>query len=79
MIEKTANADSNKTTFISRSWVVCQHCLLCDNTREIPHGYGVGNYPWVCDECKEAIAFIKDFRKNCGEAQKMLDEMKDSR
>lgn len=35
-----------------------QSCLLCDNTREI-------HYPthslWVCDECKEAIAFVKEF------------------
>ena len=60
MIEKTANANSKKTAFIeASSWVVCQRCLLCNNTHEIPHGYGVGNYPWVCDECKEAIDFLK--------------------
>ena len=37
-----------------------QGCLLCDNVREVP--YGCNYYPWVCDECKEAIAFIKDFK-----------------
>ena len=53
-----------------------QECILCENTREMPIGYG-NNYPWVCDECKEAMAFLKDFMKSCDEAQKMLDEMKD--
>lgn len=38
-----------------------QSCLLCKNTREIPHPRCY-SYPWVCDECKEAIAFIKDFK-----------------
>ena len=38
-----------------------QPCLLCENTREIPHPMCY-SYPWVCDECKEAIAFIKDFK-----------------
>lgn len=39
-----------------------QECLLCDNAREIPHGYG-SYYPWVCDECKEAIAYLKTIKK----------------
>ena len=38
-----------------------QPCMLCDNTREIPHPMHY-HYPWVCDECKEAIAFVKEFR-----------------
>jgi hypothetical protein len=50
-----------------------QFCMLCENTREVPHGYG--NHPWICDECKEAIAFIKDFMKSCAKAQDMLNEM----
>jgi hypothetical protein len=37
----------------------CQSCLLCENTRELPEGMHYCNTPWVCDECKEAIAFIK--------------------
>jgi hypothetical protein len=38
-----------------------QPCMLCDNAREIPHPMHY-HYPWVCDECKEAIAFVKEFR-----------------
>ena len=41
---------------------MCQCCLLCENTREFINGYPPGPSPWVCDECKEAIAFIKDFK-----------------
>ena len=39
-----------------------QQCLLCENTRGLPEGMHYCNTPWICDECKEAIAFIKDFK-----------------
>ena len=39
-----------------------QQCLLCENVRSLPEGMHYCNTPWVCDECKEAIAFIKDFK-----------------
>jgi hypothetical protein len=45
---------------------VYQRCLLCENTREVPCGYG-SHYPWVCDECREAIAFVKDLRNSAKE------------
>lgn len=38
---------------------ICQCCLLCENTREFINGYPPGPSPWVCDECKEAISFLK--------------------
>ena len=38
---------------------LCQCCLLCDNTRPFVNGYPPGPSPWVCDDCREAIAFIK--------------------
>ena len=50
-----------------------QSCMLCENTREVPHGYG--SYPWMCDECKEAMAFLKDFMKSCDKATERLKEM----
>ena len=37
-----------------------QPCMLCENSREVPHGYG--SYPWICDECKEAMAFVKELK-----------------
>ena len=61
----TIEATETRTTFIpieSCSPITAyQCCLLCENTREVPCGYG-SHYPWVCDECREAIAFIKDFK-----------------
>ena len=40
---------------------ICQCCLLCDNTREIPDA-SWGKYPWVCDECIEAVAYLKELK-----------------
>jgi hypothetical protein len=53
-----------------------QPCMLCENSREVPHGYG--SHPWICDECREAMAFLKDFMKSCTKAQDMLNEMEES-
>lgn len=52
-----------------------QRCLLCDNTRRLPEGMTYCTTPWICDECREAIAFVKDFMKSCTKAQDMLNEM----
>lgn len=41
---------------------ICQQCLLCENTHEIP-SYSHYMVPWVCDECKEVMAFARDFKK----------------
>jgi hypothetical protein len=62
--EKVAiEATESLTTFIPiESYAhcnICQCCLLCENTRKLPEGMRYCNTPWVCDECKEAIAFIK--------------------
>jgi hypothetical protein len=42
---------------------ISQHCALCSNTRTLPSS-SVVFHPWFCDECKEAIAFIKDFKES---------------
>ena len=39
-----------------------QFCLLCENTRELPEGIHYCSTPWVCDECREAIAFLKKLK-----------------
>ena len=39
-----------------------QKCLLCENTRDSPEGMPYCKTTWVCDECKEAIAFMKDLK-----------------
>jgi hypothetical protein len=70
--EKLAiSATEPRTTFIPvESYVhgtICQCCLLCENTREFINGYPSGPSPWVCDECREAIAFVKDLRNSAKE------------
>lgn len=52
-----------------------QRCLLCDNTRRLPEGMTYCTSPWVCNDCKEAIAFLKDFKKEYTKAREMLDKM----
>lgn len=78
MTEKTTDFDPKNvktaTIEIGASYFHwSQSCMLCENIREVPHGYG--SHPWICDECKEAIAFVKDFMKSCDKAKEMLDEM----
>ena len=80
MIEKTMdfNPSQVRTTVIDTSVSqirFSQRCLTCDNTRTLPEGMHYCNSPWVCDECKEAIAFLKDFIKSCNKAKEMLNEM----
>ena len=40
----------------------CQQCLLCENTRTLPEGMYFSHTPWICDECKEAVAFAKKLK-----------------
>ena len=75
-IETRLNIDPDKVMtakFIEQKW--SQPCLLCDNSREVPHP-SYCSYPWICDECKEAMAFLKSFIKSCNEARDLLNEMK---
>jgi hypothetical protein len=39
-----------------------QQCLCCENTRRLPEGMTYCHTSWVCDECKEAIAFVKELK-----------------
>ena len=63
--KQVINATETRTTFIPvESCIpitVHQRCLLCENTREVPCGCG-NHYPWVCNECKKAIAFLKELK-----------------
>jgi hypothetical protein len=73
--KQVISATESRTTFIpveSHPHVtICQCCLLCDNSRPFVNGYPPGPSPWVCDECKEAIAFVKDLRNS---AKKVSEE-----
>ena len=49
-----------------------QRCLCCENTRRLPDGMTYSHTSWICDECKEAIAFLKDFKHK----QESIDPLK---
>lgn len=81
--KQVINATKPLTTFIPiESYAhstICQRCLLCENTREFINGYPPGPSPWVCDECKEAIAFVKNLRNSTKEvSEEELKEIKAS-
>ena len=80
MIEKTMDFNPNqvRTTAINTSISkirYSQYCLTCNNTRVLPEGMYYCNTPWVCDECKEAIAFLKDFKKQTTENAVLVDKI----
>lgn len=39
-----------------------QQCLCCENTRRLPEGMTYCHTSWICDECKEAMAFVKELK-----------------
>ena len=62
MIEKTMDFDNKQVetvTVPTAKIVAVQCCMLCGNSRELPDGMSYSHYPWVCDDCKEAIEFLK--------------------
>ena len=77
MIEKTMDFDpkQTKTATISKiQMIFSQDCLLCNNTRTLPAGMTRCSTPWVCDECKEAIAFLKFLKQNDQKVVKAIME-----
>ena len=77
--KQVINTTEYLTTFIPVEGyahsAICQCCLLCENTREFINGYPQGPSPWVCDACKEAIAFVKEFKAGIKEVH--ADETKE--
>ena len=54
---------TTKITTISTSKIFySQRCLCCDNTRRLPDGMTHCHTQWVCDECREAIAYVKELK-----------------
>ena len=43
-----------------------QKCLLCDNTRELPAYMSNHISPYICDECREAVAYAKELMQRRG-------------
>ena len=66
-IETRLNSDPDKVMTVECiKPKYSQPCLLCDNTREIPHPRCY-SYPWVCDECRGAMVYLKEFKKTLDE------------
>ena len=53
-----------------------QSCLCCSNTRRLPEGMTYSSSPLVCDECKEAIDFLKFLKSHDQELIKLIMESK---
>lgn len=55
---------------------VLQKCLICEQTQSVeynPEIHSDSRYLlFICDECKEAIAFVKNFRVNLKEVSATL-------
>ena len=69
MIEKTIDFDAKQVKTIQvenkiNKFYYSQACLCCDNTRRLPEGMHFSSTPWICGECREAIAFLKDLKKS---------------
>ena len=58
MTEKTVRLD----TIQKQSFYFSQECISCENTRRLPEGVTYCNTPWMCDECREAIAYLKQLK-----------------
>ena len=70
-LTRPENADAtinwSKVATTSIKVVACQQCMCCENTRELYDGwYSPG--PWICEDCKEAIAYIKEVKKWRGDS-----------
>ena len=63
------------TSTVSRI-IFSQRCLCCDNSRELPEGMTHSHIPWVCDECKEAIEFLKFLKTHDQDLVKLIMESK---
>ena len=63
-LSKTTAETSKNISSIRLSTKIkyCQYCLLCENTRDLPEGMHHSSTPWICSECKEAIAFAKQLK-----------------
>ena len=49
-----------------------QSCLFCENSRTLPEGMSYCHVPYICDECKEAMAFLKELKRK----QETFDPLK---
>ena len=53
-----------------------QSCLCCENTRRLPEGMTYCTTPWVCEECREAIDFLKFLKSQDQVLTKLIMESK---
>lgn len=56
--------------------IFSQRCLCCDNSRELPEGMTYCNTPWICDDCKKAIEFLKFLKSYDSDLIRLIMESK---
>ena len=66
----TINTTTGKVIHYSQS------CLCCENTRRLPEGMAYSHTPWICDDCKEAIEFLKFLKSYDRDLVRLIMESK---
>ena len=56
--------------------IFSQRCMLCDNSRELPEGMTYCNTPWICDDCKKAMEFLKFLKSYDSDLIRLIMESK---
>lgn len=56
----------------NKNFYFSQQCLCCNNTRRLPEGMTYCSTPWVCDECRDAIDFLKFLKQYNQELVKLI-------
>ena len=63
----TKNEAIYHCTHVVGQATICQNCVICDSSIEFLEGTRPVNKFYICDDCKEAIAFVKEFRASIKE------------
>jgi len=61
-VRETECKSAKATGLVVGPSTICQNCIICDSLLEFQEGTRPYNKVYICDECKEAIAFIKEFK-----------------
>ena len=63
-------------TSASSRIIFSQRCLCCENSRELLEGMTYSHTSWVCDDCKEAIEFLKFLKSYDNDLIKVIMDSK---
>lgn len=50
------------STHVIGHYTIKQNCVICDSSVEFLEGTRTVTQCYICDECKDAIAFVKELK-----------------